>query len=211
VRDADPVLEALARLGCRPQGRPQPAREILGGRGASVRDPDGLAVDLVERAELAPGETRFAQLRLSCSDLDRSVAFYTDLGFDLLERHDEVRVPRALLGPDGGSVRCARLRLPDEPLALSLLQWLDPLAFGLPYAAPNHAGLYRMAIAVDDTRGAVHRLEREGRSIVRQPKLVELPGTRVPEMWIAFLHDPDGVPVELVQRPRSAFSAGSGE
>ena len=39
----------------------------------------------------------------------------------------------------------------------------------------------------------------------RTPALTELHGTPVPDMWICFLSDPDGVPFELVQRPASAF------
>ena len=39
----------------------------------------------------------------------------------------------------------------------------------------------------------------------RPPLEVELHGTPVPDMWICFVSDPDGVPYELVQRPRSAF------
>jgi catechol 2,3-dioxygenase-like lactoylglutathione lyase family enzyme len=34
---------------------------------------------------------------------------------------------------------------------------------------------------------------------------IALHGTPVADMWIAFLRDPDGIPVELVERPRSAF------
>jgi len=41
----------------------------------------------------------------------------------------------------------------------------------------------------------------------RAPVSVELTGTPVPDMWICFLSDPDGVPFEFVGRPRSAFRA----
>ncbi len=205
VRDLEAALDRLARLGCQSIGRPQHAEEILGGRAAAVRDPLGIAVDLVERGELAPGETRLRHLRLTCSDLERSVDWYAGLGFEVLERHEEVSAPRALLGSAPGTVRVARLRLPDEAQALVLLQWQGPLAPGRPYREPNHVGLYRMAIGVDDTRDAVRRLERASWPIERQPRLIPLEGTRVPDMWIAFLCDPDGVPVELVERPRSAF------
>ena len=205
VRDPAARLEHLARLGCQPVGRSQHAAEILGGRGAALRDPLGIGVDLVETADLGAGETRLHHLRLTCTDLDRSVDWYAGVGFELLERHEQVSMRRALLGSTPGRVRVARMRLPDEPLTLILLQWLDPPVLGRPYREPNHVGLYRVAIGVDDSRDAVRRLERAGWAIERQPRLVELRGTKVPEMWIAFLCDPDGVPVELVERPRSAF------
>ncbi len=205
VRDLEATLERLAPLGGQSIGRPQRAGELLGGRAASVRDRLGIGVDLVEVADLADAETRLHHLRLTCSDLDRSVEWYAGLGFELLERSEPIAVARALLGSTAGTVRAARMRLPDEPLSLVLHQWLDPRATGRPYDEPNHVGLYRVAIGVDDTREAVRRLERASVAIERQPLLVGLAGTKVPDMWIAFLRDPDGVPVELVERPRSAF------
>jgi catechol 2,3-dioxygenase-like lactoylglutathione lyase family enzyme len=205
VPDLETARERLVGLGCHPVGPPARAGEILGGRAASARDPLGIALDLVETGGLDGGETRLRHLRLSCSDLVRSLEWYAELGFEVRERHEEVSVPAGLFAPVPGRVGAARLRLPDEPLELVLLQWLDPPAAGAPYAEPNHAGLYRMAIAVDDTRDSVRHLEGAGRPIERSPKLVALEGTRVPEMWIAFLRDPDGIPVELVERPRSAF------
>jgi catechol 2,3-dioxygenase-like lactoylglutathione lyase family enzyme len=204
VRDLDAALARLARLGGERPGKPAPAKELFGGRAASLGDPRGVAVDLVEQGGLAEGETRLRHLRLACSDLDRSLAWYAELGFEALARPERLSVAE-LFGSAPGDVRAARLRLPDEPLELVLVQWLDPPATGRPYREPYHAGLYRMAIAVDDTRDAMRRLEAARRPIERPPRRVALEGTRVPEMWIAFLGDPDGVPVELVERPRSAF------
>src|SRR5262245_4051080 len=204
VRDLDAALARLASLGAERVGGPAPAKEIFGGRAAPLRDPRGVAVDLVEQEGLAGGETRLHHLRLACSDLDRSLAWYAELGFETLARHERVS-PGGLFGSAPGTLRAARLRLPDEPLELALLQWLDPPAEGRPYREPCHAGLYRMAISVDDTREAVRRLEGARRPVERPPRRVPLEGTRVPDMWIAFLGDPDGVPVELVERPRSAF------
>jgi len=99
----------------------------------------------------------------------------------------------------------AELTLPDEPMGLLLLQWLEPAPVGAHYACANHRGIYRAALGVDDTRAAVRALEADGVAITRQPELLELKGTPVPDMWIAFLADPDGVPIEFVERPRSAF------
>jgi catechol 2,3-dioxygenase-like lactoylglutathione lyase family enzyme len=205
VRDAAAARERLLRLGSRPAGAAQDAKEILGSRAAALRDPLGIGVDVVESAELEAGATRLCHLRATCRDLDRSVDWYAELGFELFARHAPVELPPGLLGAAPGRVRVARMRLPDEPLALVLVQWLDPPSAGQAYAEPNHVGLYRVAVAVDDTRDAVRRLAGAGRPVERPPRLVELAGTKVPDMWIAFLRDPDGIPVELVERPRSAF------
>jgi catechol 2,3-dioxygenase-like lactoylglutathione lyase family enzyme len=99
----------------------------------------------------------------------------------------------------------ARLRLPDEPFALILVEWHEPPSRGRPYETGNHAGLYRFAIGVDDTRAAYDALVQAGWPLSNPPQSVELGGTNVPDMWIAFLADPDGLVVELVERPRSAF------
>ena len=74
---------------------------------------------------------------------------------------------------------------------------------------PNHAGLFRTAIGVDDTRAAHRAMSAAGWTFDRAPMRIELKGTLVPDMWICFLSDPDGVPFELVERPRSAFRSSA--
>lgn len=147
----------------------------------TVRDPRGVQFDLVE------GDQRFRHVRITVTHLDVSVPWWERVGFDVLERGDGV----------------CRLRLPDEPTEVVLQQ--PPGAHGRHPAAANHAGLFRMALGVDDTRQAYEELLADGVEFDRPPIEVELHGTPVPDMWICFLSDPDGVPVEFVQRPRSAF------
>ncbi len=88
---------------------------------------------------------------------------------------------------------------------MQLIQWITPASHGRHYSEANHAGIYRVAVGVDDTRVAHDTLTADGIVFDRPPLLVELKGTPVPDMWICFLSDPDGVPYEFVQRPRSAF------
>ena len=99
----------------------------------------------------------------------------------------------------------ARLRLPDEAFELLLLQWRSPRSHGRHYSQPNHAGLYRVALCVDDTRASYTAMSSAGWQFDRPPVAVKLDGTAVPMMWICFLSDPDGIPYEFVERPRSAF------
>jgi catechol 2,3-dioxygenase-like lactoylglutathione lyase family enzyme len=102
--------------------------------------------------------------------------------------------------------RFARLRLPDEPYEVHLVQGLAPVTTGRHYAEPNHLGIYRAALGVDDTRGSYAALTEDGLVFDRVARVVELKGTPVPDMWITFISDPDGIPYEFVQRPRSAFA-----
>jgi catechol 2,3-dioxygenase-like lactoylglutathione lyase family enzyme len=173
-------------------------------RVATICASDGVALDLVA----APDEphSRLRHMRTSCTELGRSVAWYRQLGFSVIEQVDEVVAPAALFGlPTDGTVKAARLRLPDEPMELLLHEWLEPRAFGAPYPVANHRGMYRAAVCVDDTRAATDTLLAAGFTFDDAPRCVKLEGTPVPDMWISFVRDPDGFPVELVERPRSAF------
>ena len=201
VPSIDRALVRLTRLGCRVAGdgaNPRGARQV------AVRDPRGVTLDLVEDSSLGEGETRFHHLRQTVSNLDASVSFFGSLGFDQIDR-----TPFAEGGfvgrPDHCEAELARLRLPDEPMELHLVGWSEPTAHGCHYAEPFHTGLYRAALGVDDTRASHARMVARGARFDRPPMEVALSGTPVPDMWITFISDPDGVPFEFVQRPRSAF------
>jgi catechol 2,3-dioxygenase-like lactoylglutathione lyase family enzyme len=196
VPDLDAAVGAVTDRGC----------SVLGsGEGwATVADPNGVRIDLVADRAGPEGESRFHHVRITVTDLERSLPWYEGLGFQLVDR---ARIDDAShLGHTGPvDVEVARLRLPDEPFEALLLQWNDPAAHGRHVEEANHAGLFRAAVGVDDTRAAHDGMVAAGWTFDRAPIEVALNGTAVPDMWIAFLRDPDGVPFELVQRPRSAF------
>ena len=106
---------------------------------------------------------------------------------------------------DAAAADVVRLRLPDEPCEVVLVQWTTPRSHGRHPEHANQAGLFRTAVGVDDTVKAYNEFLAAGWTFEREPRQVELSGTKVPDMWICFLNDPDGVPFEFVQRPRSAF------
>lgn len=209
VPAVDEVVHALVGLGATVVGRTADAAALFGSPNAVVvRAADGVLVDIVEPDEptTPDADSRFHHMRLTCSDLDASRAWYEALGFSVLVRHDSIEVPGAVFGGAAdGVVAVAQLRLPDEPFRLLLHQWLEPASYGHPYPNANHRGMYRAAVCVDDTRTAYETLTGAGFAFDAPPRVVELTGTPVPDMWIAFLRDPDGFPVELVERPRSAF------
>jgi catechol 2,3-dioxygenase-like lactoylglutathione lyase family enzyme len=127
------------------------------------------------------------------------------LGFELVGEAIAVTDGAALGHPGSVETTAQRLRLPDEPMEVVLVEWKDPAVFGHHYDRPNHAGWYRFALGVDDTRASYDAMLAQGWTFDRPPLLVALDGTPVPDMWITFTSDPDGIPVELVQRPRGAF------
>jgi catechol 2,3-dioxygenase-like lactoylglutathione lyase family enzyme len=204
VRDLDVALANAARHGAVASGETA-SGPWFGARAAALRDPTGVRFDLVESKTLEGEDTRLRHLRITCRDLERSAAWYRRIGFSG-EAPQEIEIPGGALGQRRSAViRAVRLSLPDEPTALLLHEWIEPASTGVPYALPYHRGFYRAALAVDDARSSVRALEAAAIPIERPPRRIELAGTRVPDMWIAFLHDPDGVPIELVERPRSAF------
>lgn len=204
VGSLDQACERLDPIGYRVVGRAADTCPISA-RAVTLLDPTGVTIDLVESPELAD-TTRLVHLRATCSDLDRSIAWYRTLGFEVTALTRRARVDGAPFGVSAAAeASVARLRLPDEPFALVLVEWHDPPSHGQSYPLANHAGLYRFAIAVDDTRAAFDTFAAAGMPVSDPPAVVPLPGTRVPDMWIAFLTDPDGLIVELVERPRAAF------
>jgi catechol 2,3-dioxygenase-like lactoylglutathione lyase family enzyme len=168
-------------------------------RATYVRDPDGVLVELLEAAAPAPAESR--GIRLSCRDLDATVAWYGSIGFGVVEPPTTVTVAAAALGGDGPdvTVRAARLALAEEP-TFALTVVAHPDAEGTSWDEPYHRGLYRMALRVENMDAAAAELKR--RAVVFEgPKWIPLPGTKIGGMSILFLRDPDGVMVEFVERP----------
>lgn len=163
-------------------------------------DADGVSVELREDPEHQVTSPLFSHLRLSVRDLDASVRWYGLIGFQPADRHDEVKV-------EEGAVSIASLRPAADPsLSLELTAWSTPEVTGSPIGPANHVGIYRIALAVDDVAAA--RAELGGLlPDVPEPIWVPLPGTRLGGVTVLFLKDPDGVVVELVERPRRAMSA----
>ncbi|HWW54542.1 MAG TPA: VOC family protein [Acidimicrobiales bacterium] len=174
---------------------------VFGAKAAIWRDPSGALIDVLEDAGVE-GATRFAHLRMTCADLGPCLDWYQQLGFALVE---SPRVVRAEMGSLRGRLEVCVLQLPDEPTRLLLIRWIQPASTGTSYDRANHRGWYRLAIAVDDTQQAYQSLSAAGWNFTDPPRLTQLSGTPVPDMWIAFTRDPNNIPVELVQRPRSAF------
>jgi catechol 2,3-dioxygenase-like lactoylglutathione lyase family enzyme len=170
----------------------------------TLRDPAGVTFDLVGDASVPAGESRMRHVRITVTDLATSIPWYERVGFEVLDRHPLDQ--GAFLGYGGAvEAEAARMRLPDEPYEVVLVEWRTPRSHGHHYTEPYHAGIYRAALCVDDTRAAHAVMVADGVEFTHPPVSVELRGTPVPDMWICFLQDPDGVQYELVERPRSAF------
>lgn len=125
---------------------------------------------------------RLLHTMLRVGDLDRSLAFYTEvLGMRLLRRQDypEGRFTLAFVGFQDES----------EGAVLELTHNWDTASYDL------GNGYGHIAIAVPDAYKACEELRARGGKVVREAGPMKH-GTTV----IAFVEDPDGYKVELIQR-----------
>jgi lactoylglutathione lyase len=111
-------------------------------------------------------------------DIDRSVAFYSKLGFE--------EVARMPIGDEAINVF---MGMPGEDprLELTYNHGVDSYELGSGY---NH-----IALAVDDLDGTLERLAAEGIDPERPPYR---PGNRTEGHRICFVRDPDGYRIELI-------------
>jgi lactoylglutathione lyase len=120
---------------------------------------------------------RMLHLGLRVTDLDRSLAFYTALGYAELGR-----VPDTAFGS------LTMLALPDDPfVSLELVH--DPARPVTDTSAVNH-----MVVQTDDLDATIADLATRG--VVAEP-----PGEPGPGVRTSWLTDPDGYRIELVQWP----------
>jgi catechol 2,3-dioxygenase-like lactoylglutathione lyase family enzyme len=124
VPSVDDALRRFEASGARLGDRDADDPFALGGTTAVVRAPDGVTFDVTERTDVS--DVQFAHLRVTCSDLDTSVAWYRALGWSLVDGPRTVLLDGRGFGLGDISAVFGRRRLPGERFALLLDQWLDP-------------------------------------------------------------------------------------
>lgn len=124
---------------------------------------------------------RILHTMLRVGDLDRSIAFYTEvLGMRLLSRKDY----------PGGKFTLAFVGYGSNPehaeLELTYNWGVDQYELGSAYG--------HIALGVDDIFAVCDRIRRAGGNITREPGPMKH-GTTV----LAFVEDPDGYRIELIE------------
>lgn len=131
---------------------------------------------------MSESDWRFLHTMIRVGDLDRSIDFYTRLlGMKLLRRQDypEGRFTLAFVGYG------AEL---DHTVVELTHNW-DTGSYDL------GAGFGHLALGVADIHGACDKLAKAGAKIVRAPGPMKHGST-----VIAFIEDPDGYRIELIQK-----------
>jgi len=132
---------------------------------------------------------RLLHTMLRVGDLERSIAFYTDiLGMRLLRRKDY----------PGGRFTLAFVGYGDKSdhTVLELTHNWDTSSYDI------GSGYGHIALGVDDIVGVCDQIRAKGGKVVREPGPMKN-GTTV----IAFVEDPDGYKVELIEMSSRAHAA----
>ena len=145
----------------------------------------------------APAPFTLSHFGLCVSDLDRSLRFYGDgLGFDVAEQYQldsdvMVGLDKALEVGERVIVTSQFIRL--GTLAIELLHYASPAPTGAPSATRGQIGLSHLAFQVDDAEASAAHLVECGGTIIDSTRATL--GTP-----LLFVHDPDGVRIELMER-----------
>ena len=151
---------------------------------------------------------RLFHIAVNSKDLERSVAFYRRLGFQVLqdrEVHNE-KVKEAF-GVPTGDLRFVHLRLGDseEATMLDIVEWGGPGTADGTGPPPQHQqGITRFAVLTDDTDRVHRELSAEGVEFLTSPTLVMTPEGG----WkVCLALDPDGVVVQVTELVPAAGAA----
>ena len=171
--------------------------------GAAVRlvmgnDPDGTAIELIEG-----NGPRLAFVSVGCTDLERSLGFYTALGFTEVARfaptpadaaHLRIDGPAAfdevmLAAPGGGEVH------------LILVGFRMPEVVSAPPRGANTLGMWRLALLVDDLDHSCAQLADLGVETI-SPAVAMAMGPGLPVLRFVCFAGPEGEVLELIEQPQ---------
>lgn len=106
---------------------------------------------------------RIDNVGIAVRDLDETIAFFTDLGLEVVGR-DTVsgEWTDIAVGLDGNHANIAMLQTPDGGTRIELFEYLHPEPIETEPTRPNEIGMHRVAFAVDDIDAALEIAARHG-------------------------------------------------
>ena len=142
-------------------------------------------------------------LKISCSNLERSRAFYGELGFTPAGPEGAAAAPwlSSLYGVEDARMRVQQLRGPEGAASprLELIEWARPSSAGWP--AVDSPGSAALTIRIEDLDATAAALARAGGEVVGTT--ASLPG-RTSTTRLVNVTDPDGLTLQLVEVRRLA-------
>jgi glyoxylase I family protein len=136
---------------------------------------------------------------IAVRDLDEAIAFFTDLGLEVMGR-DTVsgEWTDTAVGLDGNHAKIAMLHTPDGHGVIELFEYVHPEASDPGPTAPNTIGMHRVAFSVDDIDEALGIAARHGcfplRGVATYEDIYKLTYLRGPSGIIVML-------AEALQQP----------
>jgi lactoylglutathione lyase len=199
VPDLDATLERVREHGGDIWSDPFPHALAGGGeiRLVMARDPDGTPLELIEGD--AASVTFVA---VACADLDRSIAFYQQLGFREAARFSSSN-------DDGTHLRIAGpvemeevlVRAPTKSeMSIMLVGFSTPRPRPAAARPANTIGMWRAALLVTDIDAAFAELGRLGITPFSAPTTMAM-GPGLPELRFLCFAGPDGEVLELIEQP----------
>jgi catechol 2,3-dioxygenase-like lactoylglutathione lyase family enzyme len=195
------VDDALARArahGGTPWGevREHKVSETSGIRIAMLSDPDGVAIEAVE------GGSGFSFVAVTCADLERSIAFYEQLGFTQMARfvsenddgeHLRINGPVAMdevvmSAPAGGEI------------VVLLAGFRHPRPVATTPRPANAVGIWRTALLLPDLDAAYDALQSLDLATLSEPVTMAM-GEGLPDLRFVCFAGPDGEVLELIEQP----------
>lgn len=177
---------------------------------AIFKDLDGVFYQLLETdslpvdfdgdgaSDLNTNINKVGKVTINVSDLERSVAYYTLLGFTEVRDvySDGSNDVADALGMPAGFSRLGKLMALPDGSQIELIQWLKPFNEERPYELPvNHIGIHRIAFAIPNITTAVTELEALGIEFL-SPIAPCCAGEASTDGIVGFL-DPDGTVLEF--------------
>jgi len=148
---------------------------------AFVRDPDGYLVELVERHpwpdDLPADAPWLGQYCLNVTDMEATLAFYETLGLECTSRTEIPHASEAIVERPGRGSKLQLAQQKDQD---------GPIQMG---------SMWKLYVHTDDCDGLHQAAVSAGHPSVLAPMFLDRWNTT-----IAFVSDPDGYQVELVQR-----------
>jgi glyoxylase I family protein len=131
---------------------------------------------------------------IAVRDLDETIAFFTDLGLEVVGR-DTVSGEWAdtAVGLEGNHAKIAVLQTPDGQGQIELFEYLHPDAIETEPVLPNEIGMHRVAFSVDDIDEAIATAARHGCRPLRG--VADYQGV----YRLSYLRGPSGILVMLAQ------------
>lgn len=148
---------------------------------------------------------RLSHVGLTVRDLDASLAFWRDdlglreLGRGVVEWEHLDRI----VGLDGTTIEWAELAFPGGGV-LELFTYRRPAGDPLPSGGVNRPGTTHICLEVDEIERVVERLTAAGYQ-ARSRELVTIPRGDYKGFKCIYFLDPDGVTLELNERPPANF------